>query len=230
MVLVAAVGLTLLGVVYREIHQMVFLLGAFLLASGVLLEGYQLVNTCLATSVGKVAGALVATMVGALSIGISSVIVNQATGFSPSDFPYTVAFLAPLTAGHVLLLLTVVMFIVAPVVIMLLGVVSMWRRFRGGAKRLEVEYAKMLLRLFSAITLFSLIISSWNDHQKPYEAKLEHVASWFAYTFEMYGNDPCARNMREHVRRIEAGKALVGSSRNGERAFFVRRCEPRIFD
>lgn len=205
LVWIAAVVLTLLGVVYREIHQMVFLLGAILLASGVLLEGYGLVNKCLATSVGKVAGALVATMIGALSMGISSVIVNQATGFSPGDFPYTVTFLAPLTAGHVILLLTVVMFILAPVVIMLLGVISMWRRYRGGSKYLEVEYVKMLLRLFSAITLFSLIISSWNEQQKGYEARLESAASWFAYTFEMYGNDPCARNKSEHVRRIESG-------------------------
>src|SRR3546814_18582867 len=73
-----------------------------LLALGILLEGYRLADKGLATRPGKVLAALVATMIGALSMAISSVVVNEATGFPPSEFPYTVAFLAPLTAGYIL--------------------------------------------------------------------------------------------------------------------------------
>src|SRR3546814_1061386 len=62
----------------------------------------------LATRPGKVLAALVATMIGALSMAISSVVVNEATGFPPSEFPYTVAFLAPLTAGYILVFSTII--------------------------------------------------------------------------------------------------------------------------
>ncbi|MBN8715055.1 MAG: hypothetical protein J0H50_14020 [Xanthomonadales bacterium] len=94
-----------------------------LLASGIVLEGYQLADKALATRPGKILAALVATMIGALSMAIASGIVNRATGFPPGEFPYTVTFLAPLTAGYIILLATTVMFIVAPMSILMGGVV-----------------------------------------------------------------------------------------------------------
>jgi hypothetical protein len=105
----------------------------------------------------------------------------------------------------------------------------MWQELSSKTERMDGQYLKMLVRLAAAITLFVLIINTWKEQNKPYEARLVSVASWFAYTFEMYGNDPCARHKAEHVRRIESGQALVGIERSGKRAFIVRRCEPAIF-
>src|SRR3546814_16832672 len=93
LVILSALACTLLGVTYRDLHATIFILGAILLALGILLEGYRLADKGLATRPGKVLAALVATMIGALSMANSSVVVNEATGFPPREFPYTVAFM-----------------------------------------------------------------------------------------------------------------------------------------
>lgn len=229
-VICVAVLSTLLGLTYRNIHQTLFSLGAALLAAGILMEGYELANKGMATRPGKIVAALLATMVGALSMGIASVIVNGATGFPPGEFPYTVAFLAPLTAGHVVLFITIVMFIVAPVVILASGLVSIWKALSQREGKIDRAYARMFMRLVAAITLFVLIIGAWQRQHDDYESRLAKVASWFAYTFEMYPKDACIRNKGERVRRYGSDQALVGAEQNGKRAFFVRRCTPPVFD
>lgn len=229
-VMLVSLLFALTGMTYRDVHQTVFVLGALLLALGILLEGYRLANVGMATRPGKVVAALIATMIGSLSMGISSVIVNQATGFPPSEFPYTVTFLAPLTAGHVILLMTVVLFILVPVVILAMGTMSIWQALFQPGRRIDREYIQMMARLMAAITLFVLIIHAWQKQHASYESRLTSAASWFAYTFEMYGNDACVRYKGERVRRIESDEALIGYERNGQRAFFARRCEPPVFD
>lgn len=219
-----------IGLTYRNVHQTVFLIGALLLASGILLEGYRLTNKGMATLPGKLVAALLATMIGALSMGISSVIFNQATGFPPSEFPYTVTFLAPLTAGHVILLLTIVLFIVAPVIILALGAVSIWQALGSPERKVDREYIHMMVRLLAATTLFVLIIHTWQKQHEYYEARLTSASRWFAYTFEMYGNDFCVLHKGERVRHIESGQVLVGSERDGKKIFFARRCEPPLFE
>src|SRR3546814_4486898 len=70
--ILSALACTLLGVTYRDLHATIFILGAILLALGILLEGYRLADKGLATRPGKVLAALVATMIGALSMAIRS--------------------------------------------------------------------------------------------------------------------------------------------------------------
>jgi len=229
LVMMVSVACMLVGFTYRELSQILFTEGTVMLAAGILLEGYQIARWVTATVLGKSVAALTATMIVALSMGISSVIVNDTTGFSPSDFPYTVAFLAPLTAGYIILFSILAMFLVALVAIVGLGMFSICKALCAGGRKMEVETGKMFARLMAAITLLVLTMHVWNEQHTSYESGLRTAASWFAYTFEMYGKDPCARSKHERVRRIEAGQALIGSGRDGQRAFFVRRCDPTVF-
>jgi predicted lysophospholipase L1 biosynthesis ABC-type transport system permease subunit len=52
-VIAAALLFALIGLTYKNIHQTIFEIGALLLASGILLEGYQQANKLLATSLGS---------------------------------------------------------------------------------------------------------------------------------------------------------------------------------
>lgn len=228
-VIIASVACMLIGFTYRELPQILFIEGTVLLAAGILLEGYQIARWVMATVPGKFVAALIATMIGALSMGISSAIVNETTGFSPGDFPYTVAFLAPFTAGYIILFSILAMFVVALVAIVGFGMFSILKALCADANKVEGESAKMFARLMAATTLLVLTLHVWNEKHTSYESGLTTTASWFAYTFEMYGKDPCARSKHERVRRIEPGQALIGSERDGRRAFFVRRCTPSIF-
>lgn len=227
--MIASLVFMLVGITYRELPQILFIEGTVLLAAGIVHEGYQIARWVMATVVGKSVGALVATMIVALSMGISSVIVNDTTGFSPSDFPYTVAFLAPLTAGYIILLSILAMFVVALVAIVSFGMFSICKTLCVGGAQVEGESAKMFARLMAAITLLVLTVHVWNEQHPSYESGLTTTASWFAYTFEMYEKDPCVRNTHERVRRINPGQALIGSERDGQRAFFVRQCSPSAF-
>src|SRR3546814_12519172 len=78
-------------------------------------------------------------MCGALSMAISSVVVNEATGFPPSEFPYTVAFLAPLTAGYILVFSTIIAFVFVPTVILFTGLISIWPMDRREDRKSVVE-------------------------------------------------------------------------------------------
>lgn len=230
LVIVVSVAFAVARLTLRNLPQTIFMIGAVLLASGIVLESYRLADKALATRPGKVLAALVATMVGALAMGISSVLVNLATGFPPSEFPYTVTFLAPLTAGYLLLLATIVLFVVAPVSILAIGAVSLWQSRRKPRRETDGELMRMGVRLVAAITLLSLVIAGWNRQHRPYEDSLVSLAGWFAYTFEMYGNDACAMNKGERVRRAGSDAVLVGHERDGRRIFFTRRCTPAAFD
>lgn len=228
-VMIASIACMLIGITYREFPHILFIEGTLLLAAGIVHEGYKISCWVMATAIGKSVGALVATMIVALSMGISSAIVNETTGFSPSDFPYTVAFLAPLTAGYIILLSVLALFVASLVAIMGFGMFSICKALRAGGSHIEGESAKLFARLMAAITLLVLAVHVWNEHHVPYESGLTTTASWFAYNFEMYEKDPCSRSTRERVRRINPGQALIGSERDGRRAFFVRQCSPSIF-
>ncbi|MDH5835318.1 hypothetical protein [Luteimonas kalidii] len=229
-VILISLACTVIRLTYWDLHLTIFIIGTLLLASGILLEGYHLANKGMATRPGKILAALVATMIGALSMGMSSVIINQATGFPPSEFPYTVAFLAPLTAGHVILLLTVLLFIVASVLILASGTVSIWQALRQPDRKVDREYIQMMTRLLAAITLFSLIISGWKKQHEPYESHLNSVAGWFVYTFEMYSNDGCVQRLGERIHHAGPGEVFVGYRHEGRAIFFKRRCTATIFE
>lgn len=228
-VMIASTACMLIGITYRELPQILFIEGTLLLIAGIVHEGYQIARWVMATFVGKLVATLLATMISALAMGISSVIVNDTTGFSPADFPFTMGFLAPFTAGYIALFSILAMLQVALVAIVGLGLFSICKGLCAGGTQIEGESAKMFARLMAAITLLALTVHVWNEQHTSYESVLTTTASWFAYNFEMYAKDPCARAKHERVRRIDPGQALIGSERDGQRAFFVRRCAPSIF-
>lgn len=223
-VMAAATILALIQLNLWDLPGTIFLLGALLLAGGIGLKGYKIADKVLATRPGKVVAALVATMIGVLAMGISSVIVNEATGFPPGEFPYTVTFLAPLTAGYIILFVTIFLFIVALLVILAASLISIWgaRKIKGEAERPPML---MLARTTAAVVLFALVFAGWERQHRSYEESLSLLAGWFALTFEMYGNDPCVRTGGERVRRVDAGDILVGYAQHGRRTFSTRRCE-----
>jgi hypothetical protein len=228
-VIVAAIVFALIPLNFRDIPGTLFLLGALLLAGGIGLEGYQIADKVLATRPGKIVAALVATMIGALAMGISSVIVNEATGFPPGEFPYTVTFLAPLTAGYIILFATMFLFVVALFVVLAASLISMWqaRKIKGEVERLPML---MLARMTAAVVLFALVFAGWDRQHRSCEESLSSLAGWFAFTFEMYGNDPCVRTEGERVRRVNADDVLVGYQQDGKRIFFARRCVADVFE
>lgn len=227
-VMIASIACVLMGITYRELPQILFNEGTLLLAAGIVHEGYQIARWVMTTFVGRLAATLLATMISALAMGISSVIVNDTTGFSPADFPFTMGFLAPFTAGYITLFAILAMLLIALIVIVGLGLFSTCKALCAGGTQVEGASAKMFARLMAAFTLLALTMHVWNEQHTSYESVLTTTASWFAYNFEMYANDPCARAKHERVRRIVPGQALIGSERNGQRAFFVRRCAPSI--
>ena len=229
LVMLVSVACAMIRLNLRDLPQTTFILGAVLLASGIVLESYRLADKALATRPGRVLAALAATMIGALSMGISSVLVNLATGFPPNEFPYTVTLLAPLTAGYLLLLVTIVLFVVAPVSILAIGVVSQWRSRHQTRRKTDGELMRMGVRVVAAITLLTLVTAGCNRQHRPYEDSLVSLAGWFTYTFEMYSNDACARKKGEHVRRAGSDTVLVGYERDGRRIFFARRCASSVF-
>ena len=228
-VMIASIACMLIGITYRELPQILFIEGTLLLAAGIVHEGYQVGRWVMATFVGKLVATLLATMISALAMGISSVIVNDTTGFSPADFPFTMGFLAPFTAGYIAFFSILSVLLAALVAIVGLGLFAICKGLCVGGTQVEEGSAKMFARLMAAITLLALTVHVWNEQQTSYESILTSTASWFAYNFEMYGKDPCARGKHERVRRIDLGQALIGSERDGQRSFFMRRCAPSLF-
>lgn len=88
----------------------------------------------------------------------------------------------------------------------------------------------MLARTAAAVVLFALVFAGWDRQHRPYEESLSALAGWFAFTFEMYGNDPCVRTEGERVRRVSADDVLVGYEQHGRRIFSTRRCEANVFE
>src|SRR3546814_15294249 len=86
LVILSALACTLLGVPYRDLHATIFILGAILLALGILLDGYRLAVTGLETDPGKGLAGLVATLNGALSGAASSVVSTEAHELPPTQF------------------------------------------------------------------------------------------------------------------------------------------------
>lgn len=222
-------GLALIGITYRELPSILFVEGTLLLAAGILHELYKVLRWVVATVIGKVLTAGVAAMMGALTMGIASAIVNDTTGFPPADFPLTTTFLAPLTAGYIALLSIFAMFFVSIVVSVGLGMFFVCKALCAGGTQVEGATGQMFGRMTAAITLLVLTIHLWNEHHSSYESGLSATASWFAYNFEMYGKDSCSRGKHERVRQLVPGRALIGSERDGQRAFFVRQCSPSVF-
>lgn len=229
LVMLGSFVFALIGVTYRELPSILFVEGALLLAAGILHELYKVLRWLLATIFGKLLAAGGAAMMGALAMGIASVIVNDTTGFPPSDFPLTTAFVAPLTAGYIALLSILAMFFISILASVGLGLFFACKALCAGGAQLEGTTALMLGRMTAAITLLVLTLQIWTQHHSSYETGLGTTASWFAYNFEMYGKDPCSSGKHERVRRLQPGQALIGSERDGQRAFFVRLCRPAVF-
>src|SRR3546814_13698272 len=132
-------------------------------------------------------------MIGALSMAISSVVGNEATGFPPSEFPYTVAFLAPLTAGYILVFSTIIAFVVVPTVILFTGLISIWPLDRRDRRQVDFISVQSFLRLFAVIFLFYLLLGCCDTQDRPYDKFLYSCAVCFAFSFENYHNLPSFR-------------------------------------
>src|SRR3546814_1253 len=141
-----------------------------------------------------------------------------------SDWSSDVCSSDLLTAGYILVFSTIIAFVVVPTVILFTGLISIWpldRRDRREVDRISVQ---TFVRLVAAIILFSLVLGGWDKQHRPYEQSLNSLAGWFAFSFEMYRNDPCVRNKHERVRRI-GDDVLVGHQQNGAPIFRIRHCK-----
>jgi hypothetical protein len=219
-------GAVLLAMLFKPkpiVAALFYTAGAFL-AGGFVMEIYSVAVRLWETGPGKLLGALMATMVGALAMGLSSVVANEATGLDPSYLPYTVTFLAPLTAGYILLVATVAISLLCLVAFfvysLLLWIPSITRSSHGHSKRIADLIG---LRMLGWISLVLVTSISWSAGQKPYDGLLMGTAGWFAFTLEMYGHDACA-GPTERVRRLSDSVVAVGIVEHGSLRFELRQC------
>lgn len=209
------------------------LVGLILLVAGALttcitlsVELYAVALAAWGTTLGKLVGVLLGTMVGAASMALSSGIVNEATGLDPSNLPYAVTFMAPLTAGYLLMVLVAV--------IVVLGSVWFFVKTLGDAARLGYERARGIrglwpdveldgLRATAGIILLFAALVAWGVGERPYDWLLSKGASAFVYQFEFYSRDPCAR-VGERIRRLSDDAVAVARPGAGQAAFSLRTC------
>ena len=199
-------------------------LGGTVTASGFVAEVYQVGLKLWETVPGKLLGALLITMVGALAMGLSSVIVNYVTGLEPSSFPYTVTFLAPLTAGFLLLMATFVVAIVGLLAILGAGIVTSLPLSSQSARERRKQFdSHLLFRMLGWLSFIFLVAVTWDMGYRRYEAMLETTASTFAFNLEMY-RDPRCSGSQERTRRVNDSLVAVGRMTSGGLRVELRAC------
>jgi hypothetical protein len=143
---------------------------------------------------GTFAGLL--TMALAFSAAYASTLVNEITGAPPSLFPYTTAFLTPLAALAVLLMVVMVVYVLVFAHAFVMGTLSMLMgvmkiilpKFKTKAARWVTLVISMRLLGVFALASGILQIIPW------YETALKSIGWLFAVRYEMYAHDPCVRN------------------------------------
>jgi hypothetical protein len=189
-----------------------------------MLEAYALGLRLWQTRPGKLIGALVATVVAAIAMGLASVCVNEATGLDPSHFPYAVAFLAPWTAGYILLLATVVVSLLAMLAFAIYSLLLWIPAFTPEREAEKQHFANWILfRVLGWVSLVLMTSVTWESGHQRYDSALTGAAGWFTFVLEMYGQDACARK-GERVRRITDDLVAVGSLARGRLQVELRSC------
>lgn len=173
---------------------------------------------------GVLAGVLAMSL--AFSAAYASTIVNEVTGAPPSLFPYTIAFLTPLSALAILLMVLMLVYVVVIAQALLVGLQSMVKsvlptvmpRFKGGSALWL--HLVIYMRILGVVTLVSGILQliPW------YESGLKSVGWVFAARYEMYAHDPCViPGAEEHIIRRDDDSVLVVSNRQAFMTPFERR-------
>lgn len=224
LVIVLAAALAVrIGVPDRVIFGLM-VAGGLLLAAGFLVDAYQIVAKLLETRLGQLFAALVATCVGAVSMGLAGQVVNQATGLDPTQFDYVIAFLAPLTAGFLLTALSVVItFVVLVWFVIKSGTVGILGWSKPDRDRASSEVEQGVLRLAGVFALVVFISVSWSIGERPYRDALAWSANVFVISLEFHPRDPCAQ-AGERVRRLSDDVVWVARQKNGELTFDQRAC------
>lgn len=209
------------------------LAGGLFLTAAFLLDLYQLALQAWNRPLGKVVGTLVATMVAAVSMALASVLAKDATGIDPQHLSYAVTFLAPLTAGFLLIaatmLIVVLVFVWFIVESVWAGLNSLFGQSKGPR---PVGTDKVLIRLVGVIALVVTNAVLYDIGQRPYTGLLTGTAKYFTYGLEMYGNDVCALG-GERIRRLNDEVVAVGRMTPTGVEFEQRRCtlaDPAVVD
>lgn len=184
---------------------------------------------------GKALMAGLLAMSASMSAGYASTLINELSNTASNPFPYTTAFIAvPATVVVAVGFLTLVYIGVAvrafgyglwsALVNSALGAVFSRRpsfkrsRARLG-RRVQLEFARLIAMamLFLVIT----VASPWFDRA------LLGVAEFFAYRFETYAHDACAKP-RERIVRVDDDVVLVATVDKWDVKYEPRLC-PRAF-
>lgn len=194
--------------------------GSACLAAAVTIECYYLVLRTLETPIGKLGATLTGAAAVPIALGISSNIVNEATGQAPSHFPYAVGMIAPLTAGYFIVIASGLVVLVG----MLLGIPTAFSAIfsrRGGIDR---DTAKFFARLLGGFCLFALVNAAWKHGSPVYENALRWVARGAVYHLDMYPMDPCSKGERTRVRRITDEIVVVAMPAGRDLKFARQSC------
>ncbi|OOH79967.1 hypothetical protein BOW65_13400 [Pseudomonas koreensis] len=173
---------------------------------------------------GVLAGLL--TMSLAFSAAYASTIVNEVTEAPPSLFPYTVAFLTPLSALAILLIVLMVVYVAVMSHAFLAGIYSSLKSVITivvpGLKSKPARWVQMVI-LMRALGIAALVLGCF--HIQPwYGSGLKSVGWIFASRFEMYAHDPCIKpGAEEHIIRRDDDSVLVFSKHQPFMTPFERR-------
>lgn len=227
--LVLGLLLVLLLGAFVPTARMFVMPGAILLILGFSMEAYVLVRAFIDTLLGKLVLSMVASLGITSALMLASQIVNIATGQDPSLFPYTVAFIAPLTALYFIYLSFLLMagswLLVGPFAMALLTalpphlIASPF--FPAKVDQLGPLF---LARILAVICLITLVTSSWGKVSEPYDRGLANFARFIAHNFDSYPNDSCKQMAAERIKRVDADNAVVSMKSTHGLVFVQRQC------
>lgn len=226
----SGLGLTIVGLVAFRLGVpegligVVLFVGSALLGWGYLLEAYGFIKRVLETLPGKLMAALLATCVGAVSAGLASQVINEATGLDPSELDYAVAFLAPLTAGFMITAFVVTLAVIASIWFFLRSATSgLFGWFYKDRKKDVEEIERETLRFSGVLGLLVVGVVVWGAAERPYRTALALAANVFIYELEFHAIDPCA-GPGEKIRRINDEIVVAAVSAPGRLDYVRRSC------
>jgi hypothetical protein len=206
--------------------QGTLLLGAVLASLGFAIEVYPYVDHWSEKKPVKLLGLLGLAIGIAFSTALSSVIINEATGLNPGDFPLAVAFVAPFTAGYIASLLALMAVISGMAWFFSVMAADMlktvWASSTG--EKYELAHPALVgLRFAAVFVMLSLWIVVTTEGKRPYASFLSGTARNFVFYLEMYDNDPC-RLPNGRVRRLNDALVADGIVEGRHTRFQVRVC------
>lgn len=221
---------TILFVSAKDFSQCMVTVGIVSIAFGVVIETYFFVMAALATTLGKVIAGFLLPLAIALANGMAQVVINSTTGFDPTHFPGTRAFVTPLMVMYFILFGSIALFFVSTCFLMTAAMFDMfklWLAKRNSVeqKNQESKLIKHLIRFIAALCLFGLSLSGWKFIQKPYEHSLEVAVVRFTYYLEMYPDSECFESKTIHTKRINDQLVLTAELKNGIYLFQTRSCD-----